>query len=87
MSKLRNSIAEVIPWIICLICCGVGAIKINELNQRTDAQEAKLEVVSGALAEIKQATQHDEWTPTQKTQSIEQVLAMTEEACKKGQVE
>ena len=83
----RNKWAERIPWIIALIPCIVGGLKIDELNDRADAQEAKLEVVSGALVEIKEATQHDEWTPTQKTQSIEQVLAMTEEACKKGEVD
>ena len=87
MAALRNQISEFLPWFVCLVCCGVGAIKVQQLNQRVDQQDAKMEVFTGALAEIKQATQQEEWTPTQKTHSIEQVLAMTEEACKKGEVE
>lgn len=78
----RNKWAERIPWIVALIPCIVGGVKIHELNDRADNQDRKLEVVSGALADIKTATQHDEWTPTQKTHLIEQVLAVAERECK-----
>lgn len=87
MAQVRNRIAEVIPWLIFLIACGVGGIKIDQLNQRDDEQLRKLEVLSTALEEIKVAATNEEWTPSQKTHSIEQVLAMTEEECKKVKVE
>ncbi len=83
MAKHRNLIAEVIPWIAVLVPCLYGGFKINELNTRAETQEHQLNVMFDALSEIKLATSNDEWTPSQKAHSIEQVLAVTErEVCK-----
>lgn len=87
MAQMRNKIAEVIPWLICLIPCIVGGIKINELNTRVGVQGQQLQVVSSALEEIRLATTNEEWTPSQKTHSIEQVLAITEREICKDKVE
>ena len=82
MTVLRNRISEVLPWCAFFIACIVGYFVVDSLNHRVDVQGEKIEVMSGALVEIKQATQHEDWTPSQKTHSIEQVLATTERECK-----
>lgn len=82
MAKYRNRIAEVMPWMVFLTACIVGGIKIDQLNHRDDAQAQKLEVLSTALEEIKVAATNEDWTPSQKTHSIEQVLATTERECR-----